>query len=89
MAAKVNPAYYQHNVRPSGKAMVAYVNPAYFQPGYAHHEVNPLHGSKGRKKGVTKHGAAGVHGAQHIHESPMPGYRDPFGHKGMGKVRGR
>ena len=86
MRAKVNPAYYQANSHPHGKPMVAYVNPAYFQPGYAHHEVNPLHGRKGHKKGVTKHGAHGVHG---LHESPMPAFRDPFKHKGMGKVRGR
>lgn len=82
MAAHVNSAYYQHTAHPAGH-MVATVNPAYFQAGYSHHVSSVAHaGRHHSSKGKAKKGTI-----QHRHQSPLPPFHDPFGHKGMGKVR--
>lgn len=81
-------SYYQHTSEPS-HAMTAHVNPAYFMPGALAdaQSMSRLHGrhSHGRK-GVTKHGRHGGVHARRMH-SPLPPMRDPFKHKGMGKIR--
>lgn len=86
MAAHVNPAYYQHSGAPKTH-MIAVVNPAYFQPGSGHHMSAAAHagrGGGGRAKAKAKKATM-----QRIHGSPMPTMHDPFGHRGMGRVRGR
>ena len=83
MAAHVNPAYYQHTGAPTTH-MVAVVNPAYFQAGYQHHVSTVAHAGRGKSAKAAKKKGTG-----RIHESPMPTMHDPFGHRGMGRVRGR
>ena len=89
-AVHAPPSYFQsgydgHVVDPGHKYPVAHAPASYFQPGYAGRR-NELPGRKGTGSGHKK---KAKHGIQRIHGSPMVAYRDPFGGRGMGKVRGR